>query len=66
MASPDDMLTPKEAAEILGISPETLKDWRRADAGPDFCRYETGTVRYKRADVIAYREQCMRRLGSTT
>ena len=51
------MLTTAEAAELVGVSEETLKRWRRRtrrekkQIGPVFAEYETGIVRYDPEDV---------------
>lgn len=52
----DDGLTSRETGRILGVSPMTLKIWRVRGEGPPFFRIgNTRTVRYVRADVLAYR-----------
>jgi excisionase family DNA binding protein len=53
---PDELLTPKEAAEILGVRPQTLATWRMT--GRYGLRHlKVGRlVRYRRADLEAWLE----------
>jgi len=47
------LLTTPEAANLLGLKPETLEIWRWAGRGPNF--YKLGrAVRYKQADLDAF------------
>lgn len=53
----DDFLTPKQAAEFLGLAVGTLANWRVRGDGPRFFRLggsRGGYVRYDRADLAAY------------
>lgn len=55
--APDRLLTPKEAAARIGISPGTLKNWARIGKGPR--RYPLSpsfgsAVRYSEAEVNAF------------
>lgn len=53
----DRVLSREEAAEILGLAPKTLDNWRSQGRGPDYVSYSpTGRVRYRREDVIAFRD----------
>jgi hypothetical protein len=36
---PDDLITAGEAAEDLGVTPQTLADWRCKGHGPDFYKW---------------------------
>lgn len=45
------------AADVLGISPVTLNQWRLRGKGPAFRRYGR-LIRYTRADLIAYMDAC--------
>jgi hypothetical protein len=48
------LLTPDDAAHMIGVSPETLTDWRWRDMGPPFVRIgrgPRGRVRYP-ADAL--------------
>ena len=44
------------AAQIVGVSAETLKKWRQRDMGPDYIQYGAeGPVRYELDALKAYR-----------
>lgn len=47
------LLTPKEVADLLGVSPSTLKYWRHLNKGPRFI-YCGKHVRHHPKDVDAY------------
>ena len=49
----DPLLSANEAAELLGLSPATLKKWRRNHRGPRYHRLGSA-VRYKREDLEAF------------
>lgn len=49
-------ITSKEAARVLGVTPDTLRWWRHAGRGPRFLRLGGGPVRYLPADLAAYLE----------
>jgi predicted site-specific integrase-resolvase len=51
-----EMISQKEAAFMLGISWETLRQYRRAGIGPSWFRVANSVVRYRRSDVEAYLE----------
>ncbi len=53
MGDNPDLLKPAEAAEFLGIRPETLCRWRLRGEGPRWLK-NGRWVRYRRADVMAY------------
>jgi excisionase family DNA binding protein len=61
MGTDDDLLareravTPRQAAELLGMAQVTLEQWRRRGDGPRFWRVGR-RVRYRLADVLAFRE----------
>jgi Helix-turn-helix domain len=50
---PNQMLTPKQAAEVLGRTVDTLFDWREKRVGPPWVRY-VGRIYYKRDDIDAW------------
>jgi predicted DNA-binding transcriptional regulator AlpA len=57
MDEPDRLWTTAEAAEWLGISPLTLRDWRSSNRGPRAVRLGRGRgagVRYRPVDVKAW------------
>lgn len=49
-----ELLAPRAAAQFLGITPRTLKDWRLKGTGPRFHRLSDRTVRYRRSDLEAF------------
>lgn len=51
-----DLLPPRAAGDILGVSHLTLKDWRADGKGPSFIVLPTGRIRYRRADLEAWAE----------
>ncbi len=50
---PTPLLSEDEAAELLCLSPTTLKKWRRTRRGPVYYRLGSA-VRYKREDLEAF------------
>lgn len=58
------MMTEHEAAAELRLSVKTLRNWRVAGKGPQFCVYETRAVRYRRSDLEAYIVSARRRSTS--
>lgn len=48
------LLTPKEAAEYLGIPEGTLAQWRSQRRGPPYIKLEERLVRYRLSDLEAY------------
>ena len=51
---PDTMLDTQQAAELLGLRPQTLHDWRCRCKGPSYHRLGTRAVRYRVADLRAW------------
>lgn len=45
------LLSPKQAAAVLNLSPVTLAKWRCAGGGPRFVRYTSRCIRYQLADL---------------
>lgn len=54
-ASPEDMLTRAEVAEVLGVSVRWLEENTRS--GPPFYKYTHTTLRYKRKEVEQWLKQ---------
>ncbi|WP_329248020.1 helix-turn-helix domain-containing protein [Actinoallomurus sp. NBC_01490] len=52
----DDLLTPREAARLLGVGVPTLGWWARIGALKSAVRTPGGHRRYRRTDVLAFRE----------
>jgi predicted DNA-binding transcriptional regulator AlpA len=57
-SSPDDALTTRQAARLLGMAEITLHQARLRGDGPPFFRIGRA-VRYVRRDVLAYRDARM-------
>jgi len=47
------VLTPEQAANLLGLAPATLEGWRRRGEGPKFLKLGR-LVRYRRVDLESY------------
>jgi len=45
------LLTPAEAADVLGLSPRTLETHRQRGKGPPYVRVTARTIRYRSEDV---------------
>lgn len=52
-----------EVADLLRVSPSTLRRWRGKGEGPAFVKLPTGGVRYRPGDVTAWAESGMQRAG---
>jgi excisionase family DNA binding protein len=66
MSDADDLLTVSQAADMLGLSAETLDHWRMIpDRGPAFVKMGRA-VRYRRADVLAFIHRSRRTSTSAT
>jgi predicted DNA-binding transcriptional regulator AlpA len=59
------LLTEAETAQLLGISPRTLRNWRRGNRGPVHVRLG-GMVRYTPADVESFIAASRRGAASTS
>lgn len=46
MVPNDTVLTEREAAERLKVTPRTLFRWRSEGKGPDYSRLPSGAIRY--------------------
>jgi predicted DNA-binding transcriptional regulator AlpA len=49
-------LTEKQAAEFLGYSRSSLNQWRVLGKGPKFIKYKSRSVRYRKCDLIEWRD----------
>ena len=54
------MLDTNDAAEVLGISPRTLEDYRWRGSGPPFYKLGRRLVRYRLDDLKAFAFQSKR------
>lgn len=53
----DLLLTEQDAADYLGMSPGTLREWRSLGKGPPYLKLPTGTVRYRQEDLVEWVSQ---------
>jgi predicted DNA-binding transcriptional regulator AlpA len=51
---PGDLVDEHEAAAILGVSRQTIANWRWRGLPPRFCKIGQRLVRYRRADLAAF------------
>jgi len=49
-------LSTKQVADILGVSPVTLRRWRSEKKGPKYSKLGTGHCRYKPSDIKRWLE----------
>jgi len=49
-----EILTTDQLAELLTVSPRTIKDWRTKDVGPKSRSLNGKQVRYSKEDVMAW------------
>jgi predicted DNA-binding transcriptional regulator AlpA len=59
--SPVDTQT---AAQMIGVEPRTLDNWRSAGIGPKFLRISAKLIRYDPRDIEAWKDD--RRVSSTS
>jgi len=52
----DVYLTPEQAANLLGVSLDTMNGWRSKGKGPPYIKAE-GTIRYTRQDIETYMQE---------
>lgn len=60
----ETLLTSKDTADYLNVTPDTLKRWRRKGRGPRFFRLPA--LRYRLADVDAFLRECLDSNSSET
>lgn len=53
---PTDLLTPEQAAAVLGLSPKTLANWRVSGIPALPYRQVGRAIRYQYADLLAFAE----------
>ena len=53
-ASLPRMLTRPQAADALGLSEKTLRNWVKSGKGPRFIRLDGGAVRYLEVDPLEW------------
>ncbi len=53
-SSPDEMLTERQAAALIGVAAPTLNRWRCERIGPAWVAVSARCVRYRRDDVESW------------
>ena len=58
---PSRYMDEKEAAQLLGLRPQTLANWRSLRRGPAYSRYagggsSRGSIRYRLEDLLRFAE----------
>lgn len=48
----DQLLTEKQAAELICYTPRALQNWRVRGGGPAYVKVSARSVRYQRSDVL--------------
>jgi hypothetical protein len=54
--TPNEIMTPSEAARALGLSIFTLNKWRSQKIGPAYIKLG-GAVRYRSSDLLTFLEE---------
>ena len=54
--NPNQLMTEKEAAELICYTPRALQNWRLRGGGPKYVKIGR-SVRYQRSDVLAFIEE---------
>lgn len=57
MQGEDKLLNTKEAAALLGLSPQTLEKWRSMGVGPAYLKLGNKAVRYRHSELLAFIER---------
>lgn len=60
-----NVLTPRKAAQYLGISEAALRLWRSRGEGPRYFRAGEKLVRYRRADLDFWIEARLSKAGAS-
>ena len=47
----DRSLTTEEAADMLGVAPATMRDWKAQRVGPPYVQLSSRCVRYRQSDI---------------
>ena len=50
----EQFLKPKEAATLLRVSISTLARWRHEGIGPLFSKLDTGSILYRKSNLIEF------------
>ena len=60
----DQLLTEKEAAELICYTPRALQNWRVRGGGPKYVKVSARSIRYQRRDVLNWIDEHKR--GNTS
>ncbi|MEQ8735661.1 MAG: helix-turn-helix domain-containing protein [Rhodospirillaceae bacterium] len=60
----EQLMTQKEAAEFLKVTPRTLEKWRYQGGGPEYYRYSARCVRYAQSDLKRWIDERKRKSTS--
>ena len=60
----DQLLTEKEAAELICYTPRALQNWRVRGGGPKYVKVSARSIRYQLRDVLSWIED--RKRGNTS
>ena len=60
----DQLLTEKEAAELICYTQRALQNWRVRGGGPKYVKVSARSIRYQRRDVLAWIDA--RKRGNTS
>ena len=63
--NPDQLMTEKEVAGLICITPRALQNWRLRGGGPEYVKIGR-SVRYQRSDVIKFIEERKRKHTAQT
>ena len=55
-SAPAPLIDDTRAAELLGVAPKTLQNWRQAGTGPRWLKIGKRMVRYRLADLESFAE----------
>lgn len=50
----DELLTPGDSCRVLGVSRQTMINWRKTGDGPPWIQVSAGVVRYRRSALESY------------
>ena len=59
-SNPEQLLTEKEVAGLICITPRALQNWRLRGGGPEYIKIGR-SVRYQRGDVMRYIDERRRK-----
>lgn len=64
--NPDQLITEKEAAELICYTQRALQNWRVRGGGPEYVKVSARSIRYQRRDVLSWIEERKRKHTSQT